>query len=195
MRSSVLAAAGAAIIVSVASAHPYGWRIGATADDQLTVDFLWQMPHTRFATHPDFAGVIDTGLQFEEWPVPNPALGLFPLAAGSKIALEVVSFDTGVRLWDPLDLSSPYDAAGQLYAIGTSGSSFLRDAVWQIDPSAAGFDAGKGTWHATFRFVDRTGTYAASEDYTFLLKPAFVPAPAGAAALLGLGVLAGRRRR
>ena len=195
MRWFVIAAAGAAIASSPAWAHPYGWRIGATADDQLTVDFLWGMTHKRFATDPGFNGVIDTGLQFEEWPVANPALGLFPLEPGAKISIEIVSFDAGVRLWDPLDLSSPYAQPGERYSIGTSGTGFLRDAIWQIDPDAPGFDAGRSVWNATFRFIDGSGLYAASQDYTFRLQPPFVPGPGGLGALAAAAMIASRRRR
>lgn len=192
--AAVLAGLGA--LSTTAQAHPYGWRIGQDSSGELTVDFLWDVTHKRWDARSGFEGVVDDNLNFEEWPVPNPAIDLNPIDPGAKIVIEVVSFDAGVKLWDPTDLGAgPISSAGEQYSIGTGGTSFIRGALWQVDQTAPGFDAGKGVWEASFIFKDLSGAHADSQTYTYLLEPAQVPAPAGALALGAVGALAARRRR
>ncbi|MEQ8770214.1 MAG: hypothetical protein RIB60_06865 [Phycisphaerales bacterium] len=195
--AAIVAAAVGAVTVATpsAEAHPYGWRIGQDSSGQIKVDFLWDVTHKAWRTEPGFAGLIDDGLNFEEWPVPNPAIDLNPIDAGSKIVIEIVSFDTGVQLWDPDDLAAgPISSAGEQYSIGTGGTSFVRNAVWEIDYTNPGFDDSKGVWEASFVFRDLSGLMSDSQVYTYKLEPSAVPMPA-TAAVLGLGGLVAVRRR
>ncbi|GJM19613.1 MAG: hypothetical protein DHS20C14_18260 [Phycisphaeraceae bacterium] len=197
MSRRTTAALGAiAFAATITHAHPYGWRIGQDSSGEITVDFLWAQTHKAWTTDPGFDGIIDQNLNFEEWPVPNPAIDLNPIETGSKIVIEITSFDTGVFLWDPDDVgAAPLSSAGEQYSIGTGGTSFLRGAIWNIDHTTPGFDANKGIWEASFVFKDLSGQMADSQEYTFLLESAAVPAPGAAGTLALVGLAATRRRR
>jgi len=193
--AGVLAAVMGSAMVTPAVAHPYGWHIGRDGAGDIKVDFLWDLAHHAWFADPGYDGVTFDGLSFEEWAQPDPANDYFDMLPGSKIVVEIVSFDAGVYLWDPDDLArGPLSAPGTQYSLGTTGTAFSKSALWQIDNTAPGFDPAQHTWHASMKFIDLTGTYGDSPVYTFLLEPASVPAPAGVA-VLGLGGLLGVRRR
>lgn len=184
-----------AAVVGSAVAHPYGWHIGRDGAGDIKVDFLWDMAHHAWFTDPAYEGVYFDGLNFEEWAQPDPENDYYDMLAGSKIVVEIVSFDPGVKLWDPDDLGrGPLSAPGTQYSLGTTGTAFLKSALWQIDNTAPGFDPNQHIWGASMKFIDLTGTYGDSPVYTFLMEPAAVPAPASVG-LLGLGGVAAARRR
>lgn len=194
------ALAATALLATTAHAHPFNFRTGVNGNGELSIWFEWDLTHTEFAFDPAFDGVIDQELAFEDWLGNSPQGDLYPAPTGLFLELVVVSFDPGVYLRAP---SKPFvtfvhDPA-DTFALGTTGSGYFTQTLWHIDPTAPGFQpagpAGDGLWNATFFIRDRDNTAFRSQDYTFILEPEAVPAPAAAAALGVAGLAAARRRR
>lgn len=183
------------VVAGSALAHPYGWRVNQSADGTLQMDFLWERTHKAWTTDPAYEGIIDNSLAFEEVLVDRPSEDIYQLPEGVKIAVVVDSFDAGVLLRDAANPENVYAEPGDSWGVGTGGAGFFTFALWQIDPTLAGFDPDKGIWEASFHIVDLSGQLERSQTHTFLLEPSAVPAP-GVAGLVGVGgVFAGRRRR
>lgn len=180
-----------ALSVPQASAHPYGWRVGQTIEGNLTIDFMWGMAHNLNDRIPGWPGYADRDLAFEEFPVANPAINLYPLTGGGKIELVAVDFDPAVYLRDAGDLPNGLREQGDSWSIGSSGTNFMAHPWWHVDTTDAGFDPSVRQWTARFYLRDITGLHADSPVYTFKM----IPAP-GVSALFGVfGVVASRRRR
>jgi len=198
---------GAAAVLGVcglgASAHPHGYLVslGHTHDghhdNKLSIEFDWMMAHTMHHSMFGLPGLSEDMLSFEEIiDDPNDAHwhdDLAFLAEGSKIKAIFTHFDAGVSAYDPFDMGTQLGAPGAEFAIGNGATNFNKKIIWNLDPSAPGFDAGAGVWTASFYLTDSSGTHMDSEVYTMSLK--MVPTP-GALAMLGVaGLLGGRRRR
>ena len=168
-------------------------------------------PQLRFEFDPDIlAGTRTIGLArsvnpavpgwlgeepgFEAMETDEPEGGLFALGRGARIRL------VGIELGPALFVRA--QAIGTPVRIApTPGPGFLElgdeslhtHAVWHINPSAAGFEAGRAFWAGTFKLVD-TGTtgYADSEPFTIRFAP--VPEPASGVMLVA-GLLLGARFR
>jgi hypothetical protein len=188
--STVLVVCGS--FVSTAHAHPYGWRVGQTIDGDLTVDFLWQQLHLLDDQLVGYAGFADRGLAFEEFPVANPTLNLYPLSSGGKIELVVSEFATGLYLRDQNDVPNARYLPGDSWSIGSSGTGFMTHPWWHLDTTTPGFDAQAGIWTAQFYLRDISGVHGDSEVYTFRVR---IPAPGSIATMGVLGLMASRRRR
>lgn len=178
-------------------AHPYGWRVGTDGQGTILVDFIWEMAHTRweYSQAGPMRGAIDDSLSFDEYPVEVPEAGLVPFdQPGSEIAIVFTHFDTGVYFYDPADTSTPVNTPGAVFELGTTGTTFNTDSIWQVDPTTQGFDLFADLWSVSFYFTDLTGIYADSEEYTYLLAPV-LEFPSPATALVLLPALAATRRR
>ncbi len=126
----------------------------------------------------------------------EPDEGLFQLANGADVHLQLVSADAALNVWDPFfnTVLAPNDSFA-LDIDGTLDGEFDTHGFWHIDSDDAGFDPMQTEWEATFRFID-TGATGYADSGTFTLTFSNVPAP-GAISLAALSgvVLAGRRRR
>lgn len=203
--ASVVGSLGAlALVAGVASAHPHGYLVslgemhhGGHSDNMLSIEFDWDMAHTMHHSMFGLPGMSDDMLSFEEIiddpNDPHYHEGMAFLSEGSKVQAVFTHFDAGVSAYDPFNLGTRLDAAGATFAVGNGATNFNRHIVWNLDPSAPGFDMGAGEWTASFYLRDTAGLHLDSEVYTMRLK--MVPAP-GALAMLGVaGLMGGRRRR
>ena len=197
-RALAVAAITAAALATPALAHPFGWRVskdsGEPGQGALQIVFLWHIHHMMNDPLPiGYDGWIDDDLAFEEFLANDPTMDVYTLDEGTKIALEVVGFDPGVKLRTTGDLDNFVDAPGQQWSIGTGGSSFFTYATWHIDRSDPSWQP-QAFYSASFRIIDLSGTLDPSPTYTFLMDPIpAIPAP-GALALLAPLALARRRR-
>ncbi len=194
-----IALAIAASTMTSALAHPFGWRVskdsGEAGEGALQIEFLWDVHHRmNDPLLPGLSGWQDADLAFEEFPATDPARNIYPIDAGTNIALEIIDFEPGVKLRDPANTDSFIAAPGETFAIGKGGTSFFTYPIWHIDDTAEGWTP-KATYAASFRLIDTSGLLDPSPAYTFLMDPdPAIPAPASAfVALAGLSVC--RRRR
>lgn len=187
-----------------ASAHAHGYLIslghehgGMHHENMLDVMFDWEMPHTFSKSLFGLPGWSEDMLSFEEIidDIHDPHWhdGVVPITGGTKIQAVFTRFDAGLSAYDPFDLSTRLDEPGATFTVGTGGTDFNRAIVWNLDPSAPGFDAGAGVWTADFYIRDASGTHMDSMVYTMSFK--VIPAPGAMALLGGAGLLVGRRRR
>ena len=193
-----------ALIAGAAAAHPHGYLVslgdvhhGGHHDNMLSITFDWDMAHTMHHSMFGLPGMSDDMLSFEEIiddpNDPHYHEGMAFLEEGSKIKAIFTHFDAGVSAYDPFDIGTQLNTPGAEFAVGNGATNFNKHIIWNLDPSAPGFDMGAGVWTASFYLTDSTGLHMDSEVYTMKLK--MVPAP-GALAMLGLaGALGGRRRR
>lgn len=197
------AAATLALMSGVASAHPHGYLVslghdhgGGHHENMLNVTFDWGMAHTMHHAMFGLPGLSEDMLSFEEIIAdihdPHYHDGVVPIMAGTKIQAVFTRFDAGVSVYDPFDLGTQMNTPDSVFAIGTGGTDFNRSIIWNLDPSAPGFDAGAGVWTADFYLRDTSGMHEDSQIYTMSLK--MVPAPGALTLLAGAGLLARRRR-
>lgn len=140
------------------------------------------------STEPDMVGFANNwpgfvGLSEIEEP------GTFePLDPNAVIALQVLSADPAMKIWDPV-------APGLLEITGanllTFGSVPIHVHAWfHIDTSDPAYDPTAGPWAVTFQLVDTAGVYTPSAPFTATFTPE--PSTLG---LVACGALTLLRRR
>lgn len=188
---------------TTASAHPHGYLVslgdshgGGHHENMLQINFDWMMAHTMHMPMFGLPGLSEDMLSFEEIIAdpndPHYHDGIIPIAEGTKIQAVFTRFDAGVSVYDPFDLSLQLNTPGVTFLIGTGGSDFNRKIIWNLDPSAPGFNAAAGVWTAEFYIRDTSGLHDDSQVYTMSLK--MVPTPGALSLLAGAGLLARQRR-
>lgn len=202
-KRTAVSTAAIALSAGIAHAHPHGYLVSLGHEhagghgNMLQIDFDFGMAHTMHHSLFGLPGLSEDMLSFEEILAdlndPHYHEGIATIAEGSKIRAVFTRFDAGVSAYDPFDLSNHMDAPGASFVVGTGGTDFNRNIIWNLDPSAPGFDAGAGVWTADFYITDAAGIHEDSQVYTMSLK--MVPAPGSMLALGAAGLLAGRRRR
>ncbi len=204
MTRSCVTIASLALFAGAAQAHDHGYLIslghehsGGGHGNILEIEFEFSIAHTMHDPMFGLPGLSTDMLSFEEIIAdpndPHYHDGIATIAEGSKIRAVFTRFDAGVSAYDPFDLSNHMEAPGATFVVGTGGTNFDRAIIWNLDPSAPGFDAGAGVWTADFYITDAAGIHEDSQVYTMSLK--MVPAPGSMLALGAAGLLAGRRRR
>lgn len=202
-RHAAVSLAALALSAGIANAHPHGYLVslghehsGGGHGNMLEIDFDFGMAHTMHHSLFGLPGLSEDMLSFEEILAdlndPHYHEGIATIAEGSKIRAVFTRFDAGVSAYDPFDLSIHMDAPGASFVVGTGGTDFDRNIIWNLDPSAPGFDAGAGVWTADFYITDAAGIHEDSQVYTMQLK---VPAPGALPLLAGAGLAIRRRRR
>lgn len=199
----MLTAAALCVATGSAHAHVHGYLIslghehgGGHHENMLNIEFDWGMAHTMQHAMFGLPGLSEDMLSFEEIIAdihdPHYHDGVVPIMEGTKIQAIFTRFDAGVSVYDPFDLGTQMNTPDSIFVVGTGGTDFNRNIIWNLDPSAPGFDAGAGLWTADFYIRDASGMHEDSPVYTMSLK--MVPAP-GALTLLAAAGLVARRRR
>jgi len=132
-----------------------------------------------------------TGLFVEDEPsfdtilADEPDEGLFRMFPGAEIALRRISFDTGFRIFEPVEFREILTDDGGFFV-------FPRDSNGDFNIHLIGGSDHLGMVSATFQFFDLSGQHADSEPFTICFQT--VPAPSSLC-LVPVGLLVGRRRR
>ncbi len=104
----------------------------------------------------------------------EPAEGIFTLADGAVVALQVVSFDTAFRGITP-GFASVFRNPGDTWVIGEPALD--EHGFWHINSDDPAFDPNQMEWRASFRLIDMGATgYAATNELT--VRFTNVPEPA-----------------
>ncbi len=144
-----------AMVAGAAAAHPHGYLVslgethhGGHSDNMLTIEFDWAMAHTMHHSMFGLPGLSEDMLSFEEIiddpNDPHYHEGMAFLAEGSKVQAVFTHFDAGVSAYDPFDLGTQINMPGATFAIGNGTTNFDKHIIWNLDPSAPGFDADAG---------------------------------------------------
>lgn len=121
-----------------------------------------------FVALPPVSGLLngwsDNGPGFDHLATANPGLGLFPLAAGAQIRLEVVSIDPAFRALGP-GLAPIVDDPGEGLTLGDH--QLHEHVTWHINSTDPDYDPLQCEWLATFILLDLGTTgYADSDPFT-----------------------------
>ncbi len=109
-----------------------------------------------------------------------------PLGPNTRVALQLLSHSPELAVAG-LDGATLLEDDGDIYEIGMGDEWSLTPVFWVDD------DAALGTYSASFKLTDLSGSL--SESGVFTLNFAVVPEPTTLGALLGLGMLLCGRRR
>ena len=122
----------------------------------------------------------------------EPFESFLPPETGANIVLEVLSFDSALKAWEP-GFGAVFHSPGDLWDIGPVPAH--EHPFWHIDSADSGYVPGQTEWDATFRILDTGSTgYAPSEPVTVTFV---IPEPSTGAFMLlaaGCGLKRSRRR-
>lgn len=187
--SKISGQAGTAVVACVlagtalAQPHHEEVQVGVDASGQLHMHTHAPMPFVLpVSPFPGIDGYAHAEVALASLPSDHPQVGLFLLPQTVDIRAVLVSHSPGMHVYGGLD---PLPVGGEL-VLGAPVIHYLP--IWNISSTTPG-----EVKDISFFFRDASGQFMNSEVFTITFTA--VPAPSGALALAGLGVLAARRRR
>lgn len=162
--------------------------IGRTSAAQLAAEFntdeAYELPQVALIPGDGWGGVAPG---FEALEADEPAEDFYMLSAAAQIAIELISIDADLMMWDNPPTQVVLQHPGDQWDFPT-GNAFHKHGFWLIDDPD--FSELGEAFMITFKLIDRGGTYADSNAYTAQFTP--VPEP-GMSALVLLARLTLRR--
>jgi hypothetical protein len=120
-------------------------------------------------------GFTDGNPGFNRINVDQPDADFFQLQSGAQITLRLLQADPALKFWRN-NLSANLSNPGDELLLGDHQLHY--HGTWHIDSKAAGYDADRAFWEATFVILDTGSTgYSQSEPFTarFANRPNSIP--------------------
>lgn len=180
---SVFMLFGVLSIASVATAHNEHMLVGRTAGGQLTwapggvVDgattILAQIPPGG-----PISGFSASAPGFSMLLTPVPADGVYTLAAGADVWVEIVRIDAPLLLVETPTYEIVNEKTPPEFRVG-AGASAHAHPLWLLDDTAAEYDPSRCIWEATLILKDKGSThYASSAPFVYRFVAGAMPSPA-----------------